>query len=258
MSARLPLAAGVAVALWLAAGTPAPAQPGGEPGKAPKKLKRAEILHILTEEVDVSMLQNAKLGEVLNLLKEKIANQKGATLPIFVDTESFKVENPDAPPIEVGEVLDVALGQAATANATFLIRQGKLEITTDRRADPPYLLGERVFAVFKNRPFGDALEELSEQTGVSIVIDPRVNDKINTPVTATFVNNSSLEVAVLILTNMVGVEPVLLRDVVYITTAENAQKLRPQQQLLKATNSKSLKKEKIFQGPGVPGLPGGL
>lgn len=246
-------------------------EPGPVKAKAKGKLKRSQILQMLTDEIDTASLQKQplKLGEFLKWLPGKVESQKGTPLPISVDVDVFKAENPDAPPIDefqvkfpasppqttVYQALEVALSQVPTANANYLIRQGKLEITTDSKTDPHYLLSEKVFAVFKNTPFTDAVEELSDQTGIGFVIDPRIGGKANTPVSATFPNNTAYEVAIIILTDMVGAEAILLRDVVYITTPANAQKLRPlQQQLqLKEINKKFLKK---IYGPVVPGLPG--
>src|SRR5207302_3504080 len=79
-----------------------------------------------------------------------------------------------------------ALRQIPTQDATYLIRRGQVEIVTFDLTDPGYLLGLRVTAQFDKRPLDEALEELSHQTGATIVLDSRLGDKTKTPVTATF------------------------------------------------------------------------
>ncbi len=244
----------------------APGMPQGGlgPAKAAKKLKRSEIVQILAEEVEVPAIAGGwKLGPLLKWLQSKAGVNKGTPLPIFVNYDGFKDENPDAPDVvdthiklsmprlTVGEALGEALDQVPTANACFLIRQGKVEITTDKRARPQYLLGEKVFAVFKNTALSDALDELSEQTGVTFVIDPRVSDKAKGSISATFAGNSALA-AVVVLTNMAGVEPMVLGDIVYMTTAANVKTLQPlQQQLMNFSGKGKVLGPPNLGGPGA-------
>jgi hypothetical protein len=230
-------------------------------------LKRAEILQLLTEEIDPAPLMKTplRLVEFLNWLQASIEARRGVVIPLFLDTDAFKAENPAEPPVQecllkfaaplprkvAGDLLGLGLDRVPTNNASFLVRQGRLEITTDERAYPFALLRERVFGSFKNSPCIAVLADLAEQTGITFTTDPQVFARVNTPVTANFVNNTSLETAVIVLTNMVGVEPVLLGDVLYITTPKNAQMLRPLQFQLQPGYKKHWKKA---IGPAIPGL----
>src|SRR5262249_44821825 len=73
--------------------------------------------------------------------------------------------------------------------ATYLVRRGMVEITTGEGASPER---QAVRAAFVKRPLEEALEELSDQTGISIVLDARAGDRGRTPVTASFRSEVSL------------------------------------------------------------------
>lgn len=273
----------VVTGTWKLAAAQQPGEPAQPKDKTVKKLTRSDLLQILTEEVDVTMVQQPmKLNEFLNWLKGKVENKRDVKVPLLTDTDAFRLENPDAPDLmeitvkmpplttrlTFGEALNLALAQVPTQNAAFLIRKGSLEITTVQKSHPYTLVSGKVLAMFQKKQLSEALEELSEQTGLSIVIDPRIADKAATPVSAAFVNNSTLEAAVVVLTNMAGAEAVLLRDVMFITTAENAQKLRSTHKHLIDANQPptgmpgagpmipGLGLPGMFPGPGIPGLPG--
>ena len=67
-----------------------------------------------------------------------------------------------------------------------------------------------------------ALEELSDLTGVSLVLDARANEKVQTTVTARFNDDVALQDAVRMLTDMADLKIVYLPTSMYITTPERA------------------------------------
>jgi hypothetical protein len=75
----------------------------------------------------------------------------------------------------------------------------------------------------------EALQDLATRTGFSIVVDVRTADKKQTQVTANLAN-VPLDTAVLLLADMADLKPVLLDNVFYVTTPENAAKLRAEQE----------------------------
>lgn len=115
------------------------------------------LSRMLEEVIDMKDFENPMtLKEALGLFYEKFA-AKNKELAILVDQQAFKAENPEVgdilespvkfPPypkkMAVGTALKLALSQAQTDNATYLIRRSFIEITTNDRA-----LKDRVIRVY--------------------------------------------------------------------------------------------------------------
>src|SRR5205823_5353909 len=123
-----------------------------------------------------------------------------------IDTEAFRDQLPEGtdlydtpvkfPPfprkMTLGRALDLVLEKIPSGNATYLVRQEYIEITTLRHAVPQ---AQRVNARFVNRPLAEALGQLARQTGVNIILDSRAAKKAQTPVTATFPPKTNLMLA---------------------------------------------------------------
>jgi hypothetical protein len=100
------------------------------------------------------------------------------------------------------------------------------EIPVDRNA---YLepLQRRVSGTFDQYPLEEALQELSDQTNVSIVLDRRVGKKAQTPVTADWISDDvTLSAAARVLADLAGLEAVMVDNVIYVTTPARARHLR--------------------------------
>jgi tetratricopeptide (TPR) repeat protein len=110
--------------------------------KAVEKIAKMTDLVIETKDFQ----QELSLKEFLIILYEKLSGDK-QDLPIIIDVDAFKEENPDAPDIydtkvkfppvprkmKVGTALRLALSKVATNNATYVIRPDFIEITTIER-----------------------------------------------------------------------------------------------------------------------------
>ncbi len=201
-------------------------------------LVRARQLKMLDEVVDLRDFQAPMtLKEALGLLQDKLNSKykDEDVLPILVDAEAFKDDNtPDiyetqvrCPPfprrMTVATTLRVILSQVPTRNATFRLRNGFVEITTLKEAHPKQALRQKVSASFDKRPLGTALEELSALTGLSVIVDPRLGDKLKEPVTAAFNNDVTLETALRLLADMTGAKLLITDDTPYLTSAANAE-----------------------------------
>ncbi|MCI0457822.1 MAG: hypothetical protein L0Z62_12710 [Gemmataceae bacterium] len=235
-------------------GQPAPKKPDtsarqGEasaPKQAPvAEMTTRELVALLAEPIDVKVFQAPmNLKEAIDLLSRKAAS-KGKDLAFVIDRNGFRDENPEAPDIHdaqvkfppfpsrmsVGDALRGILRKVPTNNATFVVRPGFVEITTHDRANSRKGLQEKVMVSFYRRPLVEALEELSDRTGVSIVTDMRVRDRLQTGVTATFGNNVTLEAALRILTDMADLKLVLFEECGYVTSAANAHALERERHL---------------------------
>jgi hypothetical protein len=201
------------------------------------------------------------LKEFLGFLEDSL-QKRGLEIPILVDFRAFKEEAPDAfaeesdlydlrvkvpgapSQLTLGAALRVVLAQIPTDNATFVVRRGVIHVTTVTHAAPRNLVAEKVDVVFERRPLAAAVQELSELTGASINIDPRIGDKRYAPITATYANDVSVQTALSQLADMVGGQVILLEEGLYITTAEHAEALR-KEALRK--ERKALHREKLWR-----------
>jgi hypothetical protein len=192
------------------------------------------------------------LKEALMLLSEKVAKQN-AELPFLVNTEAFKAWNPDMPDIydtqirfppyprkmSIATALGIILSQVPDGNACYIVRNGLVEVTTNDRASIRSLLQERVQAAYMKKPLGDALDEIADATGLSVVIDPHVEDKMKTPVSVCFRGDVAAETALRLLADMVELKVAVLPSGVYVTTPANADRLQREQKrwLVREPNS---------------------
>jgi hypothetical protein len=169
------------------------------------------------------------LKDTLQFLSERY------DLSIFVDNEAFKtmlnapdVENAN---VKLAKVRGVKLRRAlsmllAQLQADFLEQDGMVVVLPQIFfTNPEYLRKLPVRASFTRKPLHDALEELADATGVSVVIDQRAVEKAQTPVSANLMN-ISLEAAVRILADMADLKAVPIGNMLYVTSPENAKSWR--------------------------------
>jgi hypothetical protein len=158
---------------------------------------------------------------------------------ILIDTQAFKNETgsniedqlvrlPRMVNVRLSTVLRLLLEQV---HATYLVRSDYIEVTSLERSRPerwheyevrrPML--PLVNADLDRQPLDEALEELSNASDISIIIDKRVTkDARTTSVTATL-KNVPLDTAVRLLADGAGLGAVLVDNVLYVTSKGNAE-----------------------------------
>jgi hypothetical protein len=118
------------------------------------------------------------------------------------------------------------------SGVTWLLRADTIEITTQAAArleiwgaeyEGPYL--PLAHASFEQTSLRQALEDLAEQTGFSVVLDPRVGDKAKTLVTTRMIN-LPLDTAVETLADMAGLRSVRRDNLLYVTADGGSLKMR--------------------------------
>jgi hypothetical protein len=120
-----------------------------------------------------------------------------------------------------GTALRLALSQVGRGEATYYFRSGQIVVTSAKRTlSPHFLESTSVEAKFTNRPLTAALDELAEQSGVSILIDCREWAKAQKPVSARF-QEAKLRTAVQLLSDTAGLKAVVVDNVIYVTSPEN-------------------------------------
>jgi hypothetical protein len=171
-----------------------------------------------------------RFKDFLELLYEKFA-ARGKELAILVDIEAFKEDNPDndadkiynepikfqpfPKKMKASGVLRLALDRLP--KAAYVIRNGVIVVTTAKRASSAELLKTGVVANFLEESLESCVHHLSEISGATIVIDPRLGEKSWTPVTASFRNSVPLETAVRLLAECAGLHVELRDHVMFIT-----------------------------------------
>jgi hypothetical protein len=206
--------------------------------KKPEPQRASQTLaSLLDEMLDMEpFIYEANLKEFLAILMDRFA-LKGKELPILVDAQAFENENPDAEKVydtvikfpsfpkrqKAGMVLRLALSKVRTGNATYLLRSGVIEITTHERAKPENLLGYPIIARFNMRPLDEAIDELSDLSGATIIIDSRLGEKAKTKVSATFKNTATLESVVRVLAEMADLRAEVRGNILFVTGKAEAE-----------------------------------
>ncbi len=218
-----------------------------EPNLAnPKMLRTDALMHLLDQEISTKDLPRS-FWALLDDLTAKM-QKTGKELSFFVNVREFSkdvqaVIDGELPPsvfklqplparMSVRAILQMAVNQFDGAEATFVIRQGRVEIMTRQAAALENLLKQTFAASFDQQPLELVLDDLSEITGVSVIIDGRAREKKRTPVTARFRNDVPLREALHMVTESAGLKLVELPGgpypvrALFVTTSEHAQSLK--------------------------------
>jgi hypothetical protein len=248
---RLPTVAIVLACLVIGiVGLPASAQP-------PRKEKRQEKPADLAKDQDLDLRRSLEMTinvrgleepVKLKLALEFIIDQypKGKML-ILVDKQAFVpilgnrgdvTEQMVALP-EVGGYMSVKLAlrlllsQVANGGATYMIRDGHVEIvpTEDAITVPAGVyLSMPIDLTFQKSQVRQAIEELAHLTNFAIVIDERVGDKAVTPITANF-RGAPLEDVLVAITESAGLKFVVMNKSVLVTLPEHARAIQEEENI---------------------------
>jgi hypothetical protein len=203
--------------------------------------RKPSLQDLLAKEIETRDFQEPMpLRQALQLLYEKFS-VKGLDLPILVDINSFRkgddgcpngpyddeVRLPAIPKVmTTGDALRVITSQVKANNAAVLLRNGMVEIVNQADATLPALLRYKIRVHFDKMPLADAMRRLSHLSGASIVVDPRLKETAQTPISADFRGDVPLEAAVRIIANLANARIVLVNDAaIYVTTPANAETL---------------------------------
>jgi RNA polymerase sigma factor (sigma-70 family) len=225
-----------------------PAPAGGPAVPAPPPDKRPEDAVALAERLSQTVEfpgfedPNVSLQEALDFIADRY------DVTVLVNEAAFKAVNVDnvlSKPVAekpfpkmkaaLAVVLQKILARVSAdeeAGAIYLVRRDVVEITTRAAVRHELRRGEGqegelrpllplVVVRFEQRPLAEALQQLAASTGYSIVVDGRAADKGKTPVSATL-TNVPLDTAVRVLADMADLKPVLVDNLFYVTTRDNA------------------------------------
>jgi hypothetical protein len=137
---------------------------------------------------------------------------------------------------------------------TLIVRAGRVEIVPLSHADKQYMFNQTIRADFKDHRFDLALEELSDLTGVSLVIDVRARKQAEALVTARFNDDVALQDAVRMLTEMADLKVVYLVTGIFITTPERAAAMQKELRQLYEGENRSMPSMPPADGLPAPQL----
>jgi len=239
------LTALAAYAAVLVLGTWNGAAPGSKPEAPVKPKAKAEggVTGWLSRRADFPGFDDPRvtLGEVLDSIAQRYdvsfdINEHAFRLDNVPDVLKTEIANPTAIPKMKNARLDTVLAKVlgripSPSGVTILLRREAIEITTGQfqRSE---IWGENdrgpflplIHANLNKRPLDEALKELADQADCNILLDGRAAERGKTAVTARF-NNTPLDTAVTLLADMAELRPVLVGNVLYVTTPEHAKAL---------------------------------
>jgi len=182
--------------------------------------------------------------ETVGLLREKLTAQR-VDMPMLVDVVAFKedcgiadiydqpIHFPYTRLSTAAHLLQMALVQAADGRGALVVRKGAVVITTTKRASIRYLLGQKITWACEKLAFAEAIDEISDISGVSVVLDPRIaTDKLKMPITLSFRSDVTPDAALRRVAEMADLKLAVLGSAVYLTTAANAERLQQEERRL--------------------------
>jgi hypothetical protein len=224
--------------------------------------KTAEVRAKLAKSIDLDqgIGPNVTLYDALEMLSSRheltIIVESNAFAAIGVQkAEETAVCLPKMTGVPLGTVLRLLVGQIKgdQYSGSYVIREGHVEVTTTYHSTIAFMLNEgwawtptRVHVEFDGVPLDEALRELADLTGVSVVVDRQVGRKAQGDVTATL-NDVPIDAAVRLLADMAGLRLVVMDNVLYVTSKDNAKELEAEQE--------KRKQQRMKEGQPGPGGP---
>jgi hypothetical protein len=222
-AARPSLAAlvGLACALAPAALAAAPAADKDQGPTAVEKVRQA-LEAPVTVKIDKQPLTAA-----IDMLKEK------GKVNLVLDTLSIQQQLgwvPEQPPAPVDvDLKDVKLKSALRTvlgpySLSYVVLDDTVLVTTEQTALLRQM-SQRVNVDLDQVEFGQALKQLGRETGANLLLDSRVDKDAKVPVSLEL-EDVPLETAVRLLSEMAGLKPVRIGNVLFVTDKKTAAELR--------------------------------
>jgi hypothetical protein len=149
------------------------------------------------------------------------------------------VAQPRIPPmrnIKMSLILEKILGHIPVeSGARYIVRDGAIVITTTKAVREMCRIPEGrellplIHGQYEKRVLEDVLGELSFRSDMNIVVDARAAEKAKGTVTAKF-TNVPVDTAVRVVADMADLKSVMLDNVLYVTTRENADRLQAEEE----------------------------
>jgi type II secretory pathway component GspD/PulD (secretin) len=204
------------------------AQTGGK--EQPKSLTPAEAARKALDQKTTLDFVGQSLQEAVNHLREKtkvnfiLDNQAAQGMAIGPDGQPLAIQLK----VTDGKVRQALQNTLTPLGLTYVILRDGVLITHEQFAHHRQMQ-QRVSLDLDGVPLRDALKQLARETGANLIIDPSVTKKAGEGVTLQL-DDTSLETAVRLLTEMGGLKSVRLGNVLFVTSEDKATKLRQETQ----------------------------
>ncbi len=231
------------------AATPAVATAAPAPAAPAKSASPMDSARKALDEVGDMNYQGKSLNELITDLKDK------SKLTVTIDPMVYQFGlDPNQPTVTVNlkqVKLKDGLRQAlAPFNLKCGLTKDGLYISTEEGLTTKQLR-QRVSVDCDGTAFAAAVKQLAADTGANVVIDPRLKDKANAAVTLKL-EDVPLETAVRLLAEVADLGAVRMSNVLFVTTADRAEKLRPSSD----GPTQPAPGSPVFPFPGGPGFGG--
>jgi hypothetical protein len=189
---------------------------------------------------------NTPLKEALGFIAERYG------ITILIDTEAFKADVGEADvenkPVKLPKLVDVKLRTVLLAilsqvQGDYYTNEDVLMVTTRTRLLVGQVSGQSIDVTFEKRPLSEALKELSDMTGATVVLDARHQEEAKLEVTADL-KNVPFMTALRVLADMADLKPVAMDNLIYVTSKENAKVLEAEENKRKGMEPETKKDEK--------------
>jgi hypothetical protein len=225
-----------------APGGGAPANDAKKDPNAPKQPCSAkELRHVLAEPTDklkTGIDRGTPMRDALDFIFRNHFVRPGEPVKYRLDSKAFAdagepnidekpAELPPMPQVPLAVILDEMLSRINPNEAigTYRIVNGYVEITTRNRVQSGVLLGMPIVIEFDKCPLEEALQEIMDKNGVTVVLDGSVGERAKTSITAVF-QQVPLDTVVRLVADMADLRVVPVENMLYVTTKEKAETLR--------------------------------
>jgi len=170
--------------------------------------------------------ENKTLAEVVEMLRDE------SKVEVTIDTvalQQFGIDvntpavNCDLKDAKVRDVIKAVLGKY---NLRCGVTAGGLTVSTEDGLIVKQLR-HRVDLDATDRPLGELLKSLADQSGANVVFDSRPGKKLTDAAVTLKADDVPVETAVRLTAEIAGYSVVRMGNVLFVTTSERAEKLRP-------------------------------
>jgi hypothetical protein len=181
----------------------------------------------LDQDVTLEFEPNTPLKEALSHIGERYG------LTMLVDVNAFRTDmnfdDVGASPVKLPRLVNVKLRTVLRetlrqVEGDFYTKDDVLMVVPRKQIESGVVLRQSIDVVLEKRPLAEALNELADMSGASIVLDVQRLKDPKFEVSADF-HNVALQDAVRVLADMAGMKSVVMGNLLYVTSPGNADNL---------------------------------
>jgi hypothetical protein len=197
-----------------------------------------ELLRLMESEIETRDFRNEiKLSELTEVINDRLKAAGKPEIQFHWDHRAFQEFNDVQPGellvkmerlparLSIRQLLKRAVASIEVPTE-MLVRGGQVDVLPQEHTGKQYLLNRRVDAEYDNQPLSRVLEDLADQAGLTVVLDPRAKDKAKTAMTVRFRGDVAVQDAIRMVSEMADLKLVHFASGLYVTTPDHAAKLQ--------------------------------